>query len=266
MSGKDLIKSIFSDVLIGKVTGLFYGWHGNYSSWSQAKSRCKGYADKDILEKVIETAISVKNGQIAFERDSVPFDKKIYSYPVLAALMWIATQRNNRLNVLDFGGALGSSYYQNSHFLNSLSGVNWCIVEQPHFVDAGRKNFETDELHFFYDVDECLLTLEIDAVLLSGVIQYMEKPYELILDLVRRNLEYIIIDRTLFYPDRDRLTIQKVPKKIYDASYCCWILNESKILNIVSEKYDLIYDFDIRETINLNAMYKGYLFRKKPSH
>lgn len=263
MKVKRFLKLIFSDFLISRLSGIFYGWHGNYKSWEIAKSKCNGYEEKNILDKVISNSLKVKNGEIPFERDSVPFDKKIYSFPVLAALMWIAGQKNNKLTVLDFGGSLGTSYYLNSFFLNSLSEINWCIVEQAHFVEAGNKYFADEKLHFFDSISDCTINYNIDIILLSGVIQYLEKPYELLEEIISRNFEYIIIDRTLFSEQKeDRLTIQKVPAKIYRASYCCWILSQSKLMRILLQKYEQIYDFDIHENINIPALYKGFLFKR----
>jgi len=261
---KNIIKSILSDRLINKMTGIFYGWHGNYKSWAFAKSKCTGYEENQILDTILKNALKVKNREIPFERDSVPFDKIVYSFPVLAAFMWIALQEKNKLNVLDFGGSLGTSYYQNLFFLNSLSEVNWCIVEQPHFVNAGNKSFADDNLHFFNSINDCLSKFAINVILLSGVIQYIEKPYDLLDEIISKDFEYIIIDRTLFIEkNKDRLTIQTVPKKIYSARYCCWFLSESRFLTVLKKKYELIYDFTSDGNINIKSLYKGYLFRIK---
>jgi putative methyltransferase (TIGR04325 family) len=159
---------------------------------------------------------------------------------------------------------MGTSYYQNLFFLNSLKEANWCIVEQKHFVDEGIKAYADDKLHFYYTIDECIKNYPVNTVLLSGVIQYLERPYELLEEIISKNFKYILIDRTLFIDDsEDRLTIQKVPKKIYEASYCCWFLSESKFLNRILNKYELIYDFEINENINIRSLYKGYFFRLK---
>jgi putative methyltransferase (TIGR04325 family) len=261
---KKALKSIFSDYLKSKFSGIFYGWHGNYSSWDEASKKCTGYDEKQILEKVLISSLKVKNGEIPFEQDSVPFEKIKYSFPVLASLMWIATQKGNKLYVLDFGGSLGTGYYQNSQFLETLSEVNWCIVEQQHFVDEGLKYFEDDNLHFFSSINSCTEKYHINVILLSSVISYIEKPYELLEDILAREFEYILIDRTLFVEnDKDRLTIQTVPEKIYKASYCCWLLSESKFLKLLSVNYELIYDFDTPGRINIKSLYKGYLFKRK---
>jgi putative methyltransferase (TIGR04325 family) len=265
MSGiKKFIKSILSNQLISKLTGISYGWHGNYKSWAMAKIKCKGYDETPILDKVAINALKVKNGEISYERDAVSFDKIIYSFPVLASLMWISGQNKNKLNVLDFGGSLGTSYYQNLFFLKSLSDFNWCIVEQQHFVTEGNKLFADSNLHFFNSIDDCIEKYDVNAILLSGVIQYVEKPYDLLKEIISKKFNYILVDRTLFLEnDEDRLTVQKVPEKIYKASYCCWFLSESKFLSLISEEYKLIYDFDIDENINIKSLYKGYFFKLK---
>jgi putative methyltransferase (TIGR04325 family) len=263
-SFKKFIKSVFSDQLISKLTSFSYGWHGNYKSWDAAGSKCKGYDEKIILDKIITSTLRVKNGEIPYERDGVAFDKKNYSFPVLAGLMWIAAQNNNKLNVLDFGGSLGTSYYQNLFFLNSLKVANWCVVEQKHFVDEGIKSFADDKLHFYYSINDCVNACRVNAVLLSGVIQYLEKPYELLDELISKEFEYIFIDRTLFIDEsEDRLTVQTVPRKIYKASYRCWFLSESKFLDKFLNRYELIYDFEINERINIKSIYKGFFFKLK---
>lgn len=58
------------------------------------------------------------------------------------------------LKVCDFGGSLESTYYQNKKFLDKITDVSWGVVEQRHFVDAGKKDFEDDRLKFFNTVDE----------------------------------------------------------------------------------------------------------------
>ena len=263
-SAKKLLKLIFSDYLISKITCISYGWHGNYNSWESAKAKCTGYDAIAIFNKVLETSKKLKTKEIAFERDSVPFEKIEYSFPLLAGLMWIAYQNNGKLNVIDFGGSLGTSYYQNMAFLRTLSEVHWCVVEQPHFVEEGRKSFSNRKLEFFNTVEECTKSYKIDLVLLSNVIHYLEKPYVFLDEIISKDIEYIFFDRTLLLPgQKDRLTIQKVPKKIYKAKYCCWLLSETKFLRLLSDKYDLIFDFNIEGNINIRPLFKGYFFKRK---
>ena len=73
---------------------------------------------------------------------------------LLSGLLWIAVRNNGKLNVLDFGGSLGSSYFQNKFFLDNLTDVNWCIVEQPEFVRTGNEYFDDQKTSFFNSIEE----------------------------------------------------------------------------------------------------------------
>ena len=146
-----------------------------------------------------------------------------------------------------------------------MKEFNWCVVEQPHFVNEGKKTFANNNLHFFYDVETCTEAYTINTALFASSLQYIENPYLLLKDIFLKNIDYIIIDRMPFLKTgMDRITIQKVSKKIYDASYPCWILNETKFVSYLSEHYDMIYDFESPDRMNLrNAALKGFFFIKR---
>ncbi len=260
-----MLKEFIPPVLLKYMIGFFYGWKGNFSTWSEAQKKCSGYNSEIIFSKVKEALLKVKNGEAVFERDSVTFDKIQYSLHLLSGLSIAALQNNGKLNVLDFGGSLGSSYYQNKNIFKDINEFNWCIVEQPHFVEEGIKTFADSNLHFFYDVKSCTEKYKINVLLLASVLQYLEEPYQLLDEVIAENIEYIIIDRTpVFFKDDDRITIQRVPKNIYDAQYPCRILNETKLIKYLSKYYELIFDYESPERINLtNAALKAYLFKRK---
>ena len=260
-----MIKDLTPPLLLNLLTGFFYGWKGDYASWSEAKKKCSGYDSQIIFSKVKESILKVKNGEAAFERDSVLFDKVQHSFPLLAALSLAALQNNGKLNVLDFGGSLGSSYFQNKNVLTGLQELHWCIVEQEHFVKEGQRIFEDDHLHFFFDIKTCLENYRADVFLLASVLQYMEKPYALLDEALVKKTEYILIDRTpILLKGKDRITIQKVPKNIYEASYPCWLLNEEKLLNHLSPDYELVFEGTSPERLNINnAVLKCFFFKRK---
>lgn len=260
----NFLKDYLPPILIRKITGFFYGWHGNYKSWTEAKKHSLGYDSDYILNKVKDALLKVKNGEAVSERDSVIFDKIEYSFPVLSAILWIAIQNRGNLNIIDFGGSLGSSYFQNKKFLNSLSKVNWNIVEQNKFVECGQKYFQNEQLKFFETIDECIHSQQPYAILLSSVLPYIEKPYELLDSILKQNFRYIIFDRTPFVPSKEeRLTIQKVHPAIYHGSYPCWFFNEEKFLEKFKERYELITDFYSSDRANIKSVFKGFLFRLK---
>lgn len=258
---RNIVKIIIPDSIIRLLSGIFYGWHGNYKSWQEAKESCSGYDSGIIIEKVRDSSLKIKEGKAVYERDSFIFEEIQYSFPLLSSLMWIAAQNNGKLTVLDFGGSLGSSYYQNKKFLDSLNEVHWCIVEQPQFVKTGLDNFESKELHFFYSIDDCLKSHNVDIVLLSSVLQYIEEPYQLLEKIKQTGLKYVLIDRTPFISGPDRITVQKVNPAIYKASYPCWFFNEEKFVKSVNG-YKMLFEFKALDRSNIKSEFKGFLFEK----
>jgi putative methyltransferase (TIGR04325 family) len=263
---KAIIPSLVFD-LYRTITGKTR-FSGNFRSWEDASKASNGYDSKVILNKVRDSLMKVKNNEAAYERDSVLFDKVQYSWPLLAGLLWVASLEGNRLNLIDFGGSLGSSYYQNKKFLSHLNDLNWSIIEQDNFVVCGKRQFEDDHLKFYYSLDECFNDRRPNVILFSSVIQYLEKPYDILDEIVKRDLQYIIFDRTpMLESGNDRLTVQQVPPEIYPASYPAWFFDKAKFLSCFAGKYELMAEFDaLAGSIDLGdvvAKDEGFIFRKK---
>ena len=239
-----------------------YGFFGNYSSWEDAIKDSVGYDSDVILNKVRDSLLKVKAGEAVYERDSVLFDEIQYSFPVLAGLLRVASDNDNKLSVLDFGGSLGSHFYQNKQFLSTLDELQWSIVEQENFVRCGKQLFENDRLKFYSDIDTCLQHEQPDVILLSCVIQYLKSPYKFLENIVNRNFKHIILDKIAFRKGGgDCLTVQKVPPHIYHASYPAWFFDENKFLNYFRNKYELIAEFDSNITVNIQSQFKGFIFK-----
>jgi putative methyltransferase (TIGR04325 family) len=239
-------------------------WSGNYDSWKKAAAASTGYYNPAILEKVKQASLEVKAGLAAYERDSVVFYKKGYRWPVLAILLRIAAWQGDRLRVLDIGGSLGSLYFQHRNFLDHLSEVRWNIVEQSTFVSCGKSCFETEELRFFESLEACLKHHSVEVALMSSVLPYVEDPFGLLGHVFSYRIPYIIVDRTpfLLQGTRDRLTVQKIPAKIYSASYPAWFFNKEKFFSFVEQKYRVVAVFDCEDKANIPCEYKGFFLEK----
>jgi len=244
---------------------------GDYASWTDAERASVGYAAPDILEKTRAAVLKVKNGEATFERDSVILPDPEYPFPVIAGLLRAALAENDTLSVLDFGGALGSTYFQCRKLLDPVPHVRWSVVEQPAHVECGRAEFETDELRFYTTVDECLRSERPQVLLLSSVLQYLSEPHAFFANILGYGFRHVIVDRTTVFKGStpDRLTVQQVPAWIYPASYPCWMLNYRRLLDLVSPTYTCIADFPahIGTTISFDgahASYIGFLLDRKP--
>ncbi len=249
-----------------------YGWFFTDLSWDEVVQTYGGYDSNYILEKSKNSLLAVKNGFAVHERDSFLFDHIQYSFPSLVALMWIAAQQDGKLNLIDFGGSLGSSFFQNRKFLSGLKEVKWNVVEQKNFVKCGKENFEDGQLKFYEDVDACVADQNPNILFFSNVLQYLKSPHQVIKHILKHDFEYVILDLLACLEDEHRddlLTVQKVWPEIYEAAYPCWFFNKRNLLGLFLEKYDLIEEFKLEsgngimiDGMNLSE-YCGAIFKVK---
>lgn len=258
---------------IGDIVALVRGgercvWSGDYPSWAEATADSTGYDSDVIVERVTSAALKVERGDAVYERDGVLFDAIEYSWPMLAGLMWVAARNGGRLDVVDFGGALGTSFYQNRRFLAPLAHVRWNVVEQPRFVEVGRRLFADDErLRFHSDLDSCP-TIAGEALLLSSVLQYLEEPHAIVTAAARR-FRYLLVDLTPVHDGpRDRLTVQTVPPSIYPARYPCWLFSEASLLSRLDAAFEVVAAIDSHFSPDVRAgatraRYRGYILERR---
>jgi putative methyltransferase (TIGR04325 family) len=241
---------------------------GDYRTWADAVANCTGYSAPVIVERTCAALLKVKRGEAVFERDSVLFDAPQYSFPVLTGLLRAALIAGGRLSVADFGGSLGSSYFQFRKFLSGATSLEWSVIEQPAHVRCGREHFEDGELRFFETMEECLDRHRPNVLLLSGVIQCLPEPYESLRSLLAHGVSHVIIDRQAFLASgRDRLTIETVPEWIYPASYPAWFLSERKfVAEMAAAGYSLVTDFagaDCASPADESAYFKGFVYDRE---
>lgn len=241
---------------------------GSYPDWSAAEKHAEGYDAGTILEKVRLATHQVIRGEAACERDSVLFDKVPYPLPLIAVLLRAALENRGGLNVLDFGGALGSSYFQCRDFLAQVSPLRWCVVEQAHFVECGQREFQSDILRFHDSIETCARTLPPQVVLASGVLQYMPDPARILGLFVETGAEYIVIDRTpVSVRGEQIISVQSVPDAINQSSYPLWLFNEAQFIGVLQREYEEIARFDAVDgtlgTGRIKADFRGFVFKKR---
>ena len=214
----------------------------------------QGYADPTILERTRAALIRVRDGEAAFERDSVTFKETEYQYPLLAALLRVAASNNGKLSVLDFGGSLGSSYFQSRGFLSHCTDLRWSVVEQRAHVECGRADFANEQLRFYFTIEECLQSERPDVLLLSSVIHYLPEPYAFLEQVLRHDFPSVVVDRTPYMCDGNtRLTVEHVPAWIYPASYPAWFLSEERFLACFGSRYQLVARFPALDDLQPEA-------------
>ena len=240
---------------------------GDFKSWEEAEEQSAGYDAPEILQKTRTALLRVKGGDAAFERDSMTFDTMQYEFPLLAGLLRVAAANRGHLDVLDFGGSLGSTYFQCRKFLSVVEVLRWSVVDQPAQVACGKADFASDELKFYETIPDCLREQRPNVLLLSSVLQYLHAPYAFLQSVLKESIPYVIIERTAFNCSGvDRLTVQHVPARLYNGSYPAWFLSEASLRKAFADDYDLVCEYEANEFLhpeNGKAVFKGFQFHRK---
>lgn len=231
----------------------------------ESKKYGDAYQDNKILEKVAEATQTVRNGNGLYEQDGVVFNKQIINYQLISAFLY-AYSHLDSLNVLDFGGALGSTYFRYRHLWDEYN-ASWTVIEQDNYVKYGEAN--VPEVQFIADISD--YKSKADILLLSSVLGYLSDPYKMFGKLLDENIPYVIIDETAFDPDDNGyVTLQHVPETIYKAVYPCTLFSFDYFKKFIEDHgYEIINEWDyqfgniqIREGIEVkDTVEKGFLLK-----
>lgn len=242
-------------------------FRGDYRTWSEARAASGGYESHAILEKVLAATLEVKAGRAAFERDGILFHQPDPDAPLIAQLQDLASQGGGRLRVLDFGGSLGSNYWRHRTQLPAGDKLRWSVVEQPAFVEAGRRQVAVAPLAFYPDVQAAQTAGPHDVLLCSCVLQYLDEPFRFLEDWSRLQIPWLLLTNLpLVERGPDRLRVQHVPPSIYTATYPVWFFNRVEFRRRVAARYEIVKEFDAeaRWPVGWNMLQStGMLLRRR---
>lgn len=219
--------------------GFGIQYFGPYATWAEAERHSMGYDQSVILDRVRETSLRVREGEFAYEQDSVGFHQHSRPAFLLAGLADARPIDPARgLNVLDFGGALGSLYHRVLPYLGPLRIKQWLVCEQKRFVECGRAEFSQPPLRFTERPEEAISLGPIDLLILSSVLPYLPDPLNTLRQLALLRPRNILIDRTPLSPEeRCYVLVQRTPRSIYRATYPLWLLSRNSIEDVLSDQY-----------------------------
>jgi putative methyltransferase (TIGR04325 family) len=243
---------------------------GDFLTWEEASAQTRGYDSETIFETTRAAMRKIVSGEAVYERDSVLMAVPEYPFSTIAGLLPAAANRQGRLAVMDFGGALGSTYFACRPWLDPLLDLRWSVVEQAHYVEAGRQEFSTERLAFHPDPAASVAWHPPDIILASGALHFLPDPMAMLQTLCAANAPWLLVERTPFWEgQRHRIAVQHVPAEIYEADYACWLFCETLFLDQISPAYELVTSWPSLDVIPLEggqSYFKGMLFlRRQPS-
>lgn len=220
----------------------------------------------EFLERVFSAATAVATGSAIHMRDGSLFDEIHYSWPLLAGLLYAAAKSGGRLVVLDFGGSLGTTYFQNRRFLDKLESVEWHVVERDVYCDVATRYVQHPRLHFHRSIEACCATgVEPGVILFSSVLQFLPDPWALMATIGELPVRHVLIDRcSISTEKRDRLTVFRASKAVVaDMTRPMWFFDEARLLAALGPNFSLIERFAGFEALpSIPSQFNGYILER----
>ena len=236
---------------------------GSFENWSKATLHSGTYSNKEIFINLKKSFLKVKNNKASFERDSVTFNSEKLNRPLISLLEKLRKNKKKKfLKILDFGGSLGSTYFQNKRFFHDNIKYQWDIVEQKKIVDFANKNIKIKNLNFYKSINHYMRYNKPDIVLFSSVLHYLEYPFQIIDKLFKKKIEYFIVLKTPFTKIGSQIKIQVNPQYIYKANYPIRIFNETLFKSFFKNKKYQVQNlnWDIQKIDDIK--FKSFVFKK----
>lgn len=191
------------------------------------------------------------------------FESPEQNEPLLRALTEAAADSGGGFEVVDFGGALGSVWWQHRVRLSALGLGRWIVVEQPHYVEAGRE-FAGDILRFEPTLAVATGRSVPSILLFSGVLQYLENPVEMIGRAARLGFAHVIIDRvSLVVAGGTRLMVQHTPSGLGGGNYPCWLFKREDLFAPLLRQYRLHAEWSALDKLARDVSHMGFHFCRR---
>ena len=196
-------------------------------SWETAVRKSVGYESVNVLTPLMqgtnESRVNLADSKWATTR-----------YQQIATAMFFCLSENRLrvgkpLRILDFGGGGGDYFYQFQKFVPHID-FDWTVVETPALAEAMKQKHggESQKIRWVGSLE--MTEDKYDFVLCSSVLQYLEKPFEVLEDLVKKS-ECVIINRIPIIDLSDHfVALQRILTKKRRGSYPAHFFSEKRFL------------------------------------
>jgi putative methyltransferase (TIGR04325 family) len=225
-----------------------------YATYDAALADCteRAYQSIDIVDVVLRKTIRYRD-EISASQATRLAPADAFSFCSL-----LASLDSRETSVIDFGGACGALYFLARAVLPQSLKLRWIVVETPEMARRAASILSTDELSFSSDLGSAVNSMSrVHLLHTSGTLQYVDKPYDVLQQIVSASAEHILFNRlTLTKGSREVITVQEswlswngpgpLPSGVQDrrVRYPCVLLAESAVCETIQRNYDIVMTFD----------------------
>tara|TARA_B100001564_G_C20581356_1_gene643305 strand:- start:103 stop:927 length:825 start_codon:yes stop_codon:yes gene_type:complete len=236
---KNFLKFFFIQIILKKIKKNYY--FKSYPDYKTALAYADGYEDENLTKVVVAKTVNFKKELMKSCIVDASFLK------IFTAIS--ASLKNNKLKVLDFGGAAGAHYFIVKSLLDKDTNLDWRVVETPKMKQESIKNqLENSELSFYDNLSSAHGEDKIDLIVAIGSIHYTENPKKTLKELIKINPSYLYLSRTplaekeivlLQESSYEKNGIGNIPEELNiddkKIKYPVTILNRKEIENIMKD-------------------------------
>lgn len=229
-------KKILPDILIKKYKS-FLQKNINFIL-SNSDDKFYNYIDKNkyILKDYNNYLLSKKFFLKTF-KDNKLVDIQRQNFFSLNIILEIFYKQNKKINLIEFGGSLGSKYLNFKKLIsNNAKELHWSIVEQNNYVNIGKKSIQNRELKFLNNINDAIYNKLNNILIFSNSLQYYKNPYEILNQALNSaNIKYILFESLPLTKKVDHILLQKH----YDTDICYSIniLNSTNLINFFKKRF-----------------------------
>lgn len=244
-----------------RILGSHIVYLGPFKDFVTAQQLTAGYSDAGILEQARWATEQVLAGRARYQQDGKPFLSEPPADLALSGLLLGAARSGGRLSVLDFGGSLGSHFQRWQPLLDRVPELTWCVVEQAHFVAAGRALFASDPRIRFEETIEAAAALTPNVIFASSVLQYLAEPEHKLGELAALGADILVVDRLpVARAGGRRIMTQHLPARTGRASYPLHVFDGEWLQSHLGDRYLTLGQFAARdEPIHAGAFHADYV-------
>ena len=229
-----LIDWLIPTKLLGLIRALLSRVIGfsRVDSWNAAVAKSVGYESTSIVGPVVEAARLLRNECLEAVVATSRFQQ------VASGLLYCIVQSDLRprqsIRVLDFGGGGADYFYQFQKFAPHFN-LDWTVLETPSLAEAMQRELGQGQTNLRWVDSFEKLSESYDVVLCSSVLQYLENPFEVLAELVKKS-QFLIINRIpLVETGEHFVAVQRILIGRKRGSYPAHFFSESRFLNDLSQ-------------------------------